>query len=316
IAVIGGYDTFLNGSLPLLEKPDVIFRFGGVPTSNNLNAYLDKSGANRQILIDGSGVWADDNHRVTDFIQMDATSVCRVLFSNHGETDWTRLWRSLESTTWEATTQALNSGDDFDAAFIYDLIEALPQNAHLFVGNSLPIRHVDQFGKPSAKNIHIFGNRGASGIDGNVSTALGVASQTDEPLVLLIGDITFYHDMNGLLAIRNLNLNNVTIVLMNNNGGGIFNRLPISGYDPAFTDLFIMPHNLQFEHAAKLYGIDLVTVTDRPTFRQLVSEKIASAVPHIVEVRTNIQHDEQRRKEVIQVVKNALQAKMQTGESK
>ena len=77
--------------------------------------------------------------------------------------------------------------------------------------------------------------------------------------MLLVGDITFYHDMNGLFAVKNLDLNNVTIVLMNNNGGGIFNRLPISGYDPAFTDLFIMPHNLQFEHAAKLYGMDFVS---------------------------------------------------------
>ena len=127
----------------------------------------------------------------------------------------------------------LTAGDDFDGAFVYDLIEALPDGAHLFVGNSLPIRHVDQFGKPSAKNIHVFGNRGASGIDGNISTALGIASQTGDPLVLLVGDITFYHDMNGLFAVKNLDLTNVTIVLMNNNGGGIFNRLPISGYDPA-----------------------------------------------------------------------------------
>ncbi len=225
-------------------------------------------------------------------------------------------WRTLDSATWEAITEAINSGDDFDAAFIYDLIEALPENAHLFVGNSLPIRHVDQSGKPSSKNIHIFGNRGASGIDGKVSTALGVTSQTGETLILLIGDITFYHDMNGLLAIKNLNLSNVTIVLMNNNGGGIFNRLPISGYDPAFTDLFIMPHNLEFEHAAKLYGIAIVTVTDRHSFRHALSERVASGVPQIVEVRINIQHDEQRRKEVIQSVKNAIKAKMQTGESK
>ena len=176
-----------------------------------------------------------------------------------GETDWLAQWRALEASTWEATTEALNSGDDFDGAFIYDLIETLPSEAHLFVGNSLAIRHVNQFGKPSAKNIHVFGNRGASGINGNISTGLGVASQTDEPLVLLVGDITFYHDMNGLFAVKNLDLTNVTIVLMNNNGGGIFNRLPINQFEPAFTDLFIMPHDLQFEHAARLYGLDFVS---------------------------------------------------------
>ena len=160
----------------------------------------------------------------------------------------------------------------------------------------------------------MFGNRGASGIDGNVSTGLGVASQTGEPLVLLVGDITFYHDMNGLFAVKNLDLKNVTIVLMNNNGGGIFNRLPISGYDPTFTDLFIMPHDLQFEHAARLYSLDFVSTDKRADFRRWLGESIGSGVPRIIEVRTDIQHDEQRRREVIKAVKERLNAKAQRRE--
>jgi len=319
-AVIGSYETFL--SKPDVASPDVVIRLGEVPTSKWLNEYLDHAQPQHYIQISPSGVWSDDLHQTTELIQCDMGTLWLELrdlrqwraFREHSE--WLDQWRALEASTWNATTQALNSGDDFDAAFIYDLIEALPDNAHLFVGNSLPIRHVDQFGKPSAKNIHIFGNRGASGIDGNISTGLGVASQTGDPLVLLVGDITFYHDMNGLFAVKNLNLNNVTIVLMNNNGGGIFNRLPISGYDPAFTDLFIMPHNLDFEYAAKLYGMDMVSVTDRHTFRQLMPATIASGVPQIVQVRTDIQHDERRRKEVIQSVKNAIKAKMGTEEAK
>ena len=261
--VFGAYETFFNVISPDMlrdDAPDVVIRFGQVPTSKWLNEYLERTQPKHCIQVSESGVWADDLHLTTEFVQSDPKEFCHALekaVSKRLGSDWWRPHSHLEDYTWTKVEEALNSGDDFDGAFVYDLIEALPENAHLFVGNSLAIRHVDQFGKPSAKNIHVFGNRGASGIDGNVSTALGVASQTDEPLVLLIGDITFYHDMNGLLAIRNLNLNNVTIVLMNNNGGGIFNRLPISGYDPAFTDLFIMPHDLEFEHAAKLYGLDV-----------------------------------------------------------
>lgn len=305
--VIGGGETFLNGIT--LEAPDVVIRFGQVPTSKWINEYLDRAQPEHYIQISESGVWADDLHRTTEFIQADPLEFVAALYTDDGYRDtstWLEQWRALEAATWDATTQAINSGGDFDGAFVYDMIESLPDGAHLFAGNSLPIRHIDQFGKPSAKNIHVFGNRGASGIDGNVSTALGVASQTGDPLVLLIGDITFYHDMNGLFAVKNLDLSNVTIVLMNNDGGGIFNRLPISGYDPAFTDLFIMPHGLQFEHAATLYGLDFASTDNRARFRELLSESVGSGKPRIIEVRTNIQHDEERRREVIRAVKAKL----------
>ncbi|HVU12017.1 MAG TPA: 2-succinyl-5-enolpyruvyl-6-hydroxy-3-cyclohexene-1-carboxylic-acid synthase, partial [Phototrophicaceae bacterium] len=240
VNVIGSYESFLNS--PVLENPDVVFRFGQVPTSKWLNEYLDRAQPKYEVQIGESGVWSDDSHRTTEVIQGEPRNFCyrldeAVSLSNRLEQpgdsphrsskelaniewrwlEWREQWQMLEASTWDATAEALNSGDDFDAAFIYDLIEALPDNAHLFVGNSLAIRHVDQFGKPSAKNLHVFGNRGASGIDGNISTGLGVASQTGEPLVLLVGDITFYHDMNGLFAVKNLDLKNVTIVLMNNN---------------------------------------------------------------------------------------------------
>ncbi len=308
--VVGGYETFLNGAG--LEAPDVVIRFGQVPTSQWLSNYLDRAQPQHTIQISESGVWADDLHRTTEFIQADPLEFVAALYSDEAyrtHSAWLEQWHTLEGATWDTTTQALNSGEDFDGAFVYDLIEALPAGAQLFAGNSLSIRHVDQFGKPSAKPIHIYGNRGASGIDGNVSTALGIASQTGEPLVLLVGDITFYHDMNGLFAIKNLHLSSVTIVLMNNDGGGIFNRLPISGYDPAFTELFIMPHGLPFEHAAKLYGLEWASTDNRAEFRRLLGESVGSGVPRIIEVRTDIQRDEQRRRDVIKAVKNALREK-------
>lgn len=314
--VDGGYETFLNG-LPL-ASPDVVIRYGQVPTSQWLSNYLDRAQPMHYIQVSENGVWADDLHRTTKFVQCHAVDLCSYVaptIDRDSETEWLEQWRDVEAANWAAVDQQLQ-GDAFDAAFVADLLDVLPENAHLFVGNSLSIRHVDQFGKPSAKNLHIFGSRGASGIDGNVSTALGIASQTTEPLVLLVGDITFYHDMNGLFAVKNLDLSNVTIVLMNNDGGGIFNRLPISGYDPAFTDLFIMPHGLQFEHAAKLYGLSYTQTSDRAIFRQMLRDKIGSGTPSIIEVRTDYKHDERRRREVIAAVKQAIQANLLRGESK
>ena len=103
-------------------------------------------------------------------------------------------------------------------------------------------------------------NRGANGIDGTVSTAFGVAAATDGPVVLLIGDVALAHDIGGLLAARRLGLA-LTIVLLNNDGGGIFHFLPVSGEGDAFEQHVATPHGLPFEHAAALYGLDYARAT-------------------------------------------------------
>ncbi len=270
-AVIGAYDTFLNAP-PTWEAPDVVLRFGGVPTSNVLNAYLERIDATHRIQVSADGIWADDTHRTHLFVHADPTLLCLSLSGRlpaRPESPWAQRIRMVEAVTWLNLSQRL--GDEFfDGQVVADLLDGLPDGANLFAGNSLPVRHVDQFGKPSStKHLHIYANRGASGIDGNMSTALGIAAATGRsPLVLLVGDITLYHDMNGLLAARQHGLDNVTFVVINNDGGGIFQRLPVSKFDPPFTDLFVMPHGLQFEHVARLYGLDFVSVTDRETFRQ------------------------------------------------
>ena len=193
---------------------------------------------------------------------------------------------------------------------MYDVIENMPDESNLFVGNSLPIRHVEQFGRPSAKHIHVYGNRGASGIDGNISTALGVgASDSEKPLVAIIGDVTFYHDMNGLLAVQRAGVP-ITIVLLNNDGGGIFNRLPIHQFDPEFTEFFITPHGLDFSHTAKLYGLDYVQATTRASFIKAFNNSVSASVSErqstIIEVRTNAQDDLRHRAELTALIQKRI----------
>jgi len=186
----------------------------------------------------------------------------------------------------------------------------------------LPVRHVDQFARPSTKPLHVYANRGASGIDGNVSTALGFGAASQSPLVALLGDITFYHDMNGLLyltprrrgaegqsAIRNPQsaIPPVTFVVINNNGGGIFRRLPIAEFEPEFTDLFLTPHDLNFEHAARLYGLEYVRVSDRAAFREALGKSMFDVRPFLIEVVTNGRADDQRRREVNRLIQDTLQ---------
>lgn len=307
-AVLGAYDTFLTVP-PTWEDPEVVIRFGGVPTSNVLNAYLDRIDAKHRVQVSADGVWADDSFRTHLFVHADPTLLCLSLSGRlqaRPESPWAQRIRMVEAVTWLNLGQRL--GDEFfDGQVVADLLERLPDGANLFAGNSLPVRHVEQFARPSTKHLHVFANRGASGIDGNVSTALGIAAATGKATVLLIGDITLYHDMNGLLAVRNCGVDNLTIVLLNNDGGGIFHRLPVSKFDPPFTDMFVMPHGLQFEHAARLYGLDFVSVTDREAFRSAVDVTVGAHTPRIIEVRTDAAHDDARRKQIQQMVTSVLQ---------
>lgn len=299
----GGYDSYISQT----SKPDIILRFGDVPISNALNHYIASSNAKQIIHISPYLNWADDSHLITDLI--DASPVDILLALEEFDTHFSALstqYSALEKITWEVIDREIETGAYFDGAVVYDVVDLIPDESTLFVGNSLPVRHLDQFGKPQKKRIYTYANRGASGIDGNISTALGTGvARPDKPLVAIFGDITFYHDMNGLLAVHRCGVP-ITIVLINNDGGGIFNRLPIRDYEPEFTDYFITPHGLDFSYAAKLYGLDYVAIDAREgqsgarqAFREAFSEVVGSEKSTIIEVGTDSKFDEQRRQEIV-----------------
>jgi 2-succinyl-5-enolpyruvyl-6-hydroxy-3-cyclohexene-1-carboxylate synthase len=345
--ISGGYETYLQPKTAEVSKPprfphapDVIIRFGAVPTSKWLNDYLGKITPAHRIHIRESGVWADDSHLTTLFIQANAEQACYQIVQNvipRLSSAWLNEVHGVETAVWQAIdTNLPTEYTDFMA--VMDTVALMPVNGRLFIGNSLPVRHLDQFARPSQTPIHVYANRGASGIDGNVSTALGFGAASKSPLVAVLGDITFYHDMNGLLALKaeskrqkaeekartatsqdqlhnsqaptsrpqshNSLLAPTTIVVLNNNGGGIFRRLPIAEFEPPFTDLFLTPHDLNFEHAAKLYDLDFVRTTNQSEFRQALGESMYNPVPTLIEVVTNGRFDHERRKNLIKTVNN------------
>jgi len=339
---IGGYDTFLMGDGPGWPEPQVIIRFGQVPTSKWLNEYLDKINPAHRLHIRENGVWADDSHRTTWFLQADEAVTCRELVGTLGtqgnlvnseqlavsgefpdihhspftihHSPFSRLSvsqslslsvSSTERAHWHSLHAAL-AESWFDGAAVAEVVAALPEGANLFMGNSLPIRHLDQFGAPTAKHFRVFGNRGASGIDGNVSSALGIAAAYPHtPLVAIIGDITFYHDLNGLLAVKQHQLNNVTFVLLNNNGGGIFRRLPIAKIEPPFTELFLTPHGLQFGPVVEMYGLKHELVRGRDAFRTALYASLTSSQSTVIELQTDSAEDLRIRQQLVQKVNSS-----------
>ncbi len=299
--VVGSYESFLQHPTDF-DAPQVIIRFGAVPTSKYLNDYLERTAPPYQIHVRSSGVWADDSHRVSHFLQVDETAFClQVAEQCRRPLDkWAAAVMAADQRSSRVQTEFLRE-TWFDAAAVATVVDALPPGANLFLGNSLPVRHVDQFARPHQKQLHVYGNRGASGIDGLVSSALGVAAaDRAAPVVLLIGDISFYHDMNGLLAVRKHRLDNVTIVLLNNNGGGVFRRLPIAQDNARFEDLFLTPHGLDFAPAAAMYGLDYVRIpdNDRAGLAQALCASLHSRRPAIIEVPTDGARDERLRRKL------------------
>ena len=303
-AVVACADTILATRPAAAPRPDIVLRLGAVPTSAAVNAWLDALRPQNQIQLSPAGVWADDSHRTTHFLQAGAEvldTLSRAIPAQTSCSQGAQWWACAEAHTRAALSTSLADGAWFDGAVVSELLGLLPDGATLFAGNSLPVRLLDQFGLPQGRGLRVFANRGASGIDGNLSTAFGIGmARADQTLVAIIGDITFYHDMNGLLALHRLGLT-PTIVLLNNNGGGIFHRLPVHEQEPEFTEYFLTPHDLDFSHAARLYDLEHVCVADRAVFRDTFAGCVESGKAQIIEVRTDARADLLRREEILEI---------------
>jgi 2-succinyl-5-enolpyruvyl-6-hydroxy-3-cyclohexene-1-carboxylate synthase len=318
--VIAHYDLLLDPKVsPETSRsftPDVIIRFGAVPTSQVLNDALSRCNSQHRIHIVEHGAWADDDFRTTWQLHADPSAVChRAASSLTPQRDmcWLHEWQDAEHNAQSALDDAMRECDWFDMLAVNDVLAALPAGARLFAGNSLSVRHIDTLAQ-AGRDIELFGSRGVSGIDGNVSTVLGMAAAVaHRPTIGLIGDITLIHDMNGLLAMKQAQ--NATIIVVNNDGGGIFHRLPIAGIDPPFTELFLTPHGLRFEHAAKLHGLRYAHVEHREQLQAVLNtqwQKGNDAPAQLIEIITDSRADAVARKRLLQRVGERIVAPRNT----
>ncbi|MCU4717799.1 2-succinyl-5-enolpyruvyl-6-hydroxy-3-cyclohexene-1-carboxylic-acid synthase [Halapricum hydrolyticum] len=290
--VCGGYDSYLDAA-DAWPAPDVVVRFGASPTSKILRHYL-RDRADRQFVIDPAGGWREAEFTATDLVTADPTWLADRLASRVADrlteradspvdADWRERFRRAERVHWEHVGDAVGT-EHFEGAVLSTVASEAPDPATVVVSNSMPVRDLDRFARPRSADLTVLGNRGASGIDGVTSTALGAGSATDDPLVLVIGDLAFYHDMNGLLAVERCGVD-ATIVLLNNDGGGIFHMLSIEEFDPPFTEYFKTPHGIDFEPVGDLYGLEYAIVEDLADFEAAYSDSIESDGTQIIEIR-------------------------------
>jgi 2-succinyl-5-enolpyruvyl-6-hydroxy-3-cyclohexene-1-carboxylate synthase len=292
--VLGGYETFLKDkTIGKQLDPDLLIQFGGTPTSKSMGDYLAGLTSTRRLQVNGQGAWSDDSFTTSDYFWADENSmileaVDRLDIARKPETDpqWLTDWQRAEQCSWQAVEEA-RAEVFFEGSILADVLDELAQGDSLFVASSLPVRHLDQFGKPASKELHLYANRGASGIDGTIASAAGVAAANpNRRLALVIGDLAFLHDLNSLLLLHKYSLN-VTIVLINNDGGGIFRRLPIANYEPFFSQYFLAPHGLEFEGAARLFQLGYHRLAEPQAFRPVFRQALETGGPQIIEVPTD-----------------------------
>ncbi|WP_040207532.1 2-succinyl-5-enolpyruvyl-6-hydroxy-3-cyclohexene-1-carboxylic-acid synthase [Neobacillus jeddahensis] len=286
--IIDAYDTFLrNGDAKTYLKPDVVLRFGTMPVSKALTIFLKENHSADQFVIDGGGGWRDPAALSTNMIFCNETLFCEKLISvleASSSAAYLQDWKKINRLSKEQMSSIHDITELSEGKLFYQLGDLLPENATLFVGNSMPIRDLDSFFFINKNDIRVMANRGANGIDGTVSTALGAAMYS-KTLYLVLGDLTFFHDLNGLIAAKLYNLT-IHIILVNNNGGGIFSFLPQNEHPKHFELLFGTPLNIEFEHAVRMFNGNFIKIKDWDHLSLEMRENRDQPGIHVYEVET------------------------------
>jgi 2-succinyl-5-enolpyruvyl-6-hydroxy-3-cyclohexene-1-carboxylate synthase len=260
--VIDAYDPFLRDQVTAESlHPEIVIRVGAMPTSKSLQQFLMARPDRMQVVID-AGAPRDPSHLATSYIIADAaTTLARLAdsiasYGGSANREWLDVWKAVDHAAGTAIASAMACEEDpFEGRAVAEVAALLPEGATIVAGNSMPIRDIDAFVRGDWRQLRIVSNRGANGIDGVVSTALGAAAVAEGPVVLIVGDLSFFHDLNGMFAAAKFGLD-VTVVVLNNNGGGIFSFLPQAEQldTPTFEALFGTPTGLDVGAAARLFG--------------------------------------------------------------
>jgi 2-succinyl-5-enolpyruvyl-6-hydroxy-3-cyclohexene-1-carboxylate synthase len=256
------------------EQAGWLLRFGAFPVTRKLQQLVAEH-VGPHIVVDPWPRWNDPLARLSHLLRATPTEVCRSLLGqtlNPAPAAWLAAWQRREDA-------AAREASDNQAALITRFLAALPDHCPVFVGNSLAIRSLDSYSGCGERPLHFFANRGASGIDGNISSALGIAAIHGRAVALL-GDLTAQHDIGGLANARG---RDAVIVVVNNGGGGIFEHLPQAGL-PEFERGWLTPQHIDFRSAAATFGLTYGHATTDDSLTLALQAAIAAGGPHLIEV--------------------------------
>jgi len=271
-------------------KPEIVLQFGRTVTSVFLKSYIEQSEPLKFIINEYGDLFGPS--KKSKVLKLNPVNFCdnliRILKESKfkGKQNWIKLFNKAETLTEEIKSELLNKSNlKIEPKIFSELISIVPTNTKLMIGNSLPIRDFDYFVGKTNKNLKLFFNRGASGIDGVTSTALGIAS-VEKPAILITGDLSFIHDLNALLPAKKYSIPLIVIVI-NNNGSGIFEMLPISSEKKLFNTFFKTPHNLNISSLVKSYGLDHHLIKDTKDFQNKLKSSLQKKSLTVLEIKTD-----------------------------
>lgn len=291
------YDSFLRDHHVAIElKPTAILQIGQLPTSKVLRAWIETLDAS-SFLLSPRGENTDPIHRVAAPLYGSVDRLSEILVTSVPDDTWLRSWAEIETKT---RVRLASSMDEIEVLFegkiTWILSRCLSAGSSLFIANSMSVRYAEYFWLPNDRNISVYCNRGANGIDGTVSTALGVA-HGGRPAVLLTGDLAFLHDGGGLFLSQKLK-GSLTIILVNNSGGGIFEFLPVSNQDDLFEEYFGTPQDVDVKAYCEGFGIPHKELQDWSALETELASIQGSGV-RVLEIKTNRKQDCKRLKELL-----------------
>ncbi|MDJ0618185.1 MAG: 2-succinyl-5-enolpyruvyl-6-hydroxy-3-cyclohexene-1-carboxylic-acid synthase [Calothrix sp. MO_192.B10] len=303
--LISSYDIILrNQTLAKQFAPEIAIRIGEMPTSKVLRTWLRETQPMCWIIDPGSRN-LDPLHLKTIHLRLSVEKLSYEFSETENRnSDYLQLWCYAEKRVQQSVDKTMNQMDSlFEGKAAWLLSKSLPKGTPLFISNSTPIRDLESFWQSNDSQITPYFNRGANGIDGIVSTALGVA-YCHQNGVLLTGDLALLHDINGLL-LRNKFSGHLTIVLINNNGGGIFEHLPIVNFNPPFEEFFGTPQNIDFSKVCAAYDVEHELIGSWKELAQKLNPLPTKGI-RVLELQTNRKTDAKWRKSNLTKIAEAI----------
>ena len=289
-ARIAHYDLLLgNRTFRARYRPQAVLHLGRPGVSSRLTEYLSDARPSFFALAAETESRLDPTHQVTHRYTADLPAFCRALADALSDPElgtWYDDWHQHDVRMQEMLSATFTGHVPTSEPLItYTLCNQTPADTGLFLASSMPVRDMNRFAPVDTAAIRIGANRGASGIDGTVASAAGFARGLDRPVTLLIGDLALLHDLNSLAMLNQGPP--VIIIVLNNDGGGIFSFLPIAEYDQIFEPYFGTPHGLTFEAAAEMYSLPYHRMQSRTQMYEFYRETVASNTSALIEVRTD-----------------------------
>ncbi len=292
--IIHHYDLLLaSEDFARAIRPAAVLQFGGRFVSKRLLQFVEQLAPPEYILVNDSPANLDPARCATQNVTCDIAAFCESLrgaVEQTEDTAYLEMWQRANETTQRVLSAECDRATELtEAAVARHISQQLADGTGLFLASSMPVRDMDMFGGANDNEIAVAANRGASGIDGTIASATGFAAGLGRPVTLLIGDLACLHDLNSLALLKKV-AHPVAVVVVNNDGGGIFQHLPIAGLPDVFEKYFVAPHGLNFEHAAGLFDLPYCRVGDKTAFGQAYTLSQQSERSSIIEVSLDRTH--------------------------